>query len=111
LTRAEARGKASIISLVKYLRALNIEPIVIHDGDYGVAGAEKFNGPIADAVDKPDAVIVLNKCLEEALGYAPPGNDKPYHAYNRTSQWATVGDVAPAWMVAINKAFADVLNK
>ncbi len=107
----KARGKAAIISLVKYLRALSIEPIVVHDGDYGVAGAEKFNKPIFDAVGEPKNVIVLNKCLEEALGYSPPGNDKPFHAYNHVSQWASLSEVPTTWMDAINNAFEDVLKK
>jgi hypothetical protein len=107
----KARGKASIISLVKYLRELNIEPIVIHDGDYGVAGAEKFNEPIAQAVGQGGTVIILAKCLEEALGYAPPNSDKPYQAFSHTSQWESADDVPAKWMEAISKAFADVLKK
>lgn len=50
----KARGKAAIISLVRYLRELGIEPTVVHDSDIGVAGAEKFNAPILEAVGEPN---------------------------------------------------------
>jgi len=107
----KARGKASIISLVKYLRELGIAPVVIHDGDYGTAGAEKFNKPIAEAVGDSGDVVVLDKCLEEALGYVPPNSDKPFQAFSYTSQWKSPNDVPAKWMEAISKAFADVLKK
>lgn len=107
----KARGKASIISLVKYLRELNIAPVVVHDGDYGTAGAEKFNKPIGEAVGKDGAVIVLDKCLEEALGYVPPDSDKPFRAFSHTSHWKSPDDVPAKWMKAISEAFADVLKE
>lgn len=105
----KARGKAAIISLVKYLRELSIEPIVIHDGDYGVEGAEKFNGPIAEAAGEASTIIVLEKCLEDVLGYATPNSDKPFHAYSYTSKWKTLDDVPAKWMETLSGAFADVL--
>lgn len=46
----KARGKASIIGLVKYLSALKVDFFVIHDRDKGTEGAEKFNEPIKAAV-------------------------------------------------------------
>jgi predicted ATP-binding protein involved in virulence len=106
----KARGKAAIISLVRYLRELHIDPVVIHDGDYGVAGAEVFNGPIANAVGNPDAVIVLDRCLEEVLGYAPPSSDKPYHSFIQTAKWKSVDEVPAKWMDAVRSAFADVMD-
>jgi len=106
----KARGKGAIISLVRYLRELRIEPVVIHDGDYGVPGAEAFNKPIADAVGNPDAVIVLDRCLEEVLGYGTPSSDKPYHAFIHTAQWKSLEEVPARWMAALRTAFADVLN-
>jgi hypothetical protein len=107
----KARGKASIISLVKYLRELNIAPVVVHDGDYGTAGAEKFNKPIGEAVGKDGVAIVLDKCLEEALGYVPPDSDKPFRAFSHTSQWRSPDDVPAKWMKAISEVFADVLKE
>lgn len=107
----KARGKAAIISLVKYLRALGIEPVVMHDGDFGTEGAEKFNAPIAAAVATPDAVVVLNKCLEEALAYSPPASDKPYQAYVKTAAWKTDKDIPSAWMAAFRRLFREVMDQ
>ena len=42
----KARGKASIIGLLKYLSTMGINPYVIHDRDKGVPKAEIFNSPI-----------------------------------------------------------------
>jgi hypothetical protein len=106
----KARGKASIISLVKYLRELNIQPAVIHDGDFGVPGAETFNKPIAEAVGATSTPIVLDKCLEEVLGYTPPDSDKPFQAFTRTSEWKSLNDVPARWREAIRSAFPDVLK-
>jgi len=102
----KARGKASIISLVKYLRELGIEPIVMHDGDFGIAGAEKFNKPIADAVGNNDRVIVLDRNLEEAMGYSPPASDKPYQAFAQASLWLKPQDVPLTWQDVIKKMFS-----
>jgi len=59
----KARGKAAIIGLVKYLRALDVEFFVIHDRDRGTAVAEVFNGPIAFSVADTDKVIMLEGCV------------------------------------------------
>lgn len=81
-----ARGKASIISLVKYFVALGVPVVVIHDRDHGVAGAEKFNAPISAAVGDKGIVIVLEECIEDALGYTAPTSEKPYSAYDFISK-------------------------
>lgn len=91
----KARGKAAIIGLVKYLSALNVNFVVIHDRDAGVAGAEKFNAPILMAVGSPERVIVVNQCIEDLLGYESPSSEKPYHAYNHTLTWGANYDGVP----------------
>jgi hypothetical protein len=70
-----------------------------------------FNKPIADAVRNASAVIVLDKCLEEALGYVPPNSDKPFRAFSYTSQWKSREDVPAKWMDTLSKVFADVLKE
>ena len=105
-----ARGKAAIISLVKYLSELGIKPIVVHDGDFGVEGAEKFNAPIASAVADPGRVVVLNSCLEDALGYPAPSSDKPYRAFTQTIKWASLDEVPTPWRDAMKKIFAGVFR-
>lgn len=83
----KARGKASIIGLVKYLTAMGIEPIVVHDRDGGIAGAEKFNQPIADALAGKGRVIQMHENLEQVLGYNAPTSEKPFRAYQETQKW------------------------
>jgi len=101
----KARGKASIIGLAKYLKAMGIMPFVIHDRDGGVAGAEKFNAPIEAAVGKEN-VIQLEECLEDVLGYAPPSNEKPFAAYTCTKSWGdSWADVPEKWRLVMERAF------
>lgn len=102
---ARARGKASIISLIKYLKELSISPRVMHDGDFGVAGAEIFNDPISNALNDPQHMVVLTNNLEEVLGYAPPSSDKPYKAFKYVNAWATAADVPENWRIAICRLF------
>jgi putative ATP-dependent endonuclease of the OLD family len=101
----KARGKASIISLVKYLHALKIDIAVMHDGDQGVAGAEVFNAPIATALDNPGRLFVLAANLETVLGYAPPASDKPYKAFVRASAWTAPAEIPVAWRTTMSGIF------
>jgi putative ATP-dependent endonuclease of the OLD family len=101
----KARGKASIISLVKYLRELQIDVRVMHDGDYGVAGAERFNAPIAAALGDTRYLVVLNSNLEQTMGYQPPRGDKPYIAFLKSGKWSNPSDVPEAWREAMKVLF------
>jgi len=92
-----ARGKATIISLVKYLKDLCIRPRVMHDSDVGVEGAEKFNAPIAAAVADAGRLVVLQPNLETVLGYSPPARDKPFKAYEYVSKWRSKDDIPETW--------------
>jgi putative ATP-dependent endonuclease of OLD family len=105
-----ARGKAAIISLVRYLRALGIDPIVMHDSDSGVEGAEKFNAPIMEAVGDPARVVMLDKCLEDALGYPPPNSDKPYRAFSSSMAWKSYDAIPAQWKEAFLRVFSDVVE-
>ncbi|UZE27017.1 ATP-dependent nuclease [Pseudomonas asplenii] len=91
----KARGKAAIIGLVKYLNALNVNYFVIHDRDQGVAGAEVFNQPIADAVGNNDRVTMLHECVEDLIGYPAPSSEKPFKAYTETLSWGEDWDGVP----------------
>ncbi|EMB6252913.1 AAA family ATPase [Serratia marcescens] len=103
----KARGKAAIIGLVKYLRALDVEFFVIHDRDRGTAGAEVFNGPIAVAVGDTDKVIMLEECVENLLGYPDPGSEKPFKAYKETQRWGdNWNDVPEPLRQVLTKAFS-----
>ncbi|OEI75650.1 hypothetical protein BG616_16190 [Bacillus subtilis] len=103
----KARGKASIISLVKYLNAMGIRPFVIHDKDTGTAGAEVFNQPILKLVGE-DRIFPLENCIEDILGYPAPISEKPFRAYryiisNWGETWAecTSGD----WKTLVERIF------
>lgn len=100
-----ARGKASIISLVKYLNDLHIFPYVMHDRDQGIAGAVVFNQPIANAVNDPTRLILNHENVEDILGYVAPSHDKPFKAFLYTSNWETVNDIPTEWKQKIEFIF------
>lgn len=103
-----ARGKASIISLVKYLKAMSINVYVIHDGDYGKESAEKFNEPIKNALSNNEQLVVLNNCIEDVLGYDAPKADKPFAAYKHIQDnWSDWNSIPEVWRKAIEKIFVD----
>jgi len=82
--------------LVRYLKALGMKPYVMHDLD-GVEGATKFNQPIATAVGNNSQIFILDKCIEDVLGYSPPNQEKPYAAYKYTKNWTSLDDVPKKW--------------
>jgi len=98
-----ARGKATIISLVNYLKSMGIYPYVIHDRDEGTERAYSFNEPILNAVGDENRVFLLKECMEDTLGYTPPSNNKPYRAYTFISaEWGGTWDqITPEWKYII----------
>lgn len=111
----KARGKAVIISLVKYLNAMGINPVVIHDEDKGVEKAEIFNKPILEAIGDQSRRFLMVNCIEDMLGYNPQSKDKPYKAYkyikdNWQDNWDTV---SPKWKAVLEQIFhkSFALNK
>lgn len=101
----KARGKATIIPLVKYLKALSIDLFVIHDSDTETAGAEKFNEPILTALNGDSSKLQkMDNCIEDVLGYAPPSSEKPFKAYQQTKAWGTSwSDVPEKWRKMIEQ--------
>jgi predicted ATP-dependent endonuclease of OLD family len=107
----KARGKATIISLVKYLKSLSIMPFVIHDKDL-VDGATKFNIPILEALDDIESNrFVVENTIEDILGYPEPSNDKPYKVYKYISEnWGeNWNDVQQNWRVIFETRIAKEL--
>lgn len=107
----KARGKATIISLVKYLKSLSIIPFVIHDKDL-VDGATKFNIPILEALDNVESNrFVVENTIEDILGYPEPSNDKPYKAYKYISEnWGENWiDIQENWRVIFETRIAKQL--
>ncbi|MFX1739228.1 AAA family ATPase [Paraburkholderia sp. A1RI_3L] len=107
----KARGKASIIGLVKYLVSMGIEPIVVHDRDNGVIGAEIFNQPIADALSGKGKVIQMHENIEDEMGYAAPSSEKPFRAYQETQKWGDDwGGVPEAWRAKMVEIFGEYVE-
>ncbi|MUK51512.1 ATP-dependent nuclease [Aliivibrio fischeri] len=83
-----ARGKAVLISIAKYLNALEVNYIFMHDRDAGTPKAAAMNAPIA-AQTGEDRRIMIEECIEDLLGYAAPSSEKPYKAHKHISDnWA-----------------------
>lgn len=107
----KARGKAAIIGLVKYLKALNVDFVVIHDRDKGTEGAEKFNEPIRNAVGNDKKLILLEECVEDFLGYPAPSSEKPFNAYKQTLEWDGGWDGVPKQLQELlTKVYAPLLE-
>lgn len=102
-----AHGKPIIISIVKYLKALGINPYVMHDKDTGINGAEKFNSYISKAVDDQIHLYVLEDCIEDVLGYKP-GTEKPFRAYQYFSNITKPDDISADWRSVFESIFKDV---
>jgi predicted ATP-dependent endonuclease of OLD family len=104
-----ARGKATIISLVKYLRSMGIDVFVIHDRDQGTPGAEKFNPGILTALDDVEEKrVMLEECIEDVLGYPAPSSEKPYTAYKLASEWGeNWSDVPETWRSIMESVFSE----
>ena len=101
-----ARGKAAIIPLIKYLRAMHIDIYVMHDKDADTQGAVIFNEPIRQALDYDDHLFVLENCVEDVLGYTAPISDKPYKAYCYINDnWKEWRDISEQWKIIIQNIF------
>ena len=107
----KARGMASIIGIAKYLHALSINCVVMHDRDRGVKGAEKFNQPIQEAVGDSDRIVVLEECVEDLLEYPAPSSEKPFKAYQFASAWGeNWEDVPEALRSVMGRLFGDYVE-
>jgi putative ATP-dependent endonuclease of the OLD family len=75
-----ARGKAVLISIAKYLNALDVNYVFMHDRDAGTEKAEVMNEPIRIQTGD-DRRVMIAECIEDLLGYKAPSSEKPYKAY------------------------------
>ena len=105
----KARGKASIISLVKYLTSMGIDPIVVHDRDSNELNAEKYNEPIANALGSNGKVVMMNNNVEDELGYIAT-YEKPFKAYKKTLEWGENWEDLPEnWRNKLIEIFGDYI--
>lgn len=107
----KATGKATMISFIKYLKALNVDIFVVHDEDKGTAGAEKMNTPILEALggDKSKRLMMQN-CIEDELGYKAPSSDKPYTAYKYVQKWTSWKGVSDHWKEVMKQVFSELVE-
>lgn len=100
----KARGKASIIGLLRYMNAMQIEYTVIHDKDLE-PNAKKYNDPIGSLVTGDCRVFTLENCLEDILRYKPPINEKPFRVFKVSNSWAKWDDIPEEFRVLLCKVF------
>jgi predicted ATP-dependent endonuclease of OLD family len=107
----KARGKAAIIGLVKYLTAMGIKPIVVHDRDNGTDGAIKFNKPIEDAVGSNGRVVLMIENVENEVGYSA-NNEKPFKAFQETEKWGdNWSDIPENWRKKMKEIFGEYIKE
>lgn len=104
----KARGKASIIGLVKYLTAMGINPIVVHDRDAGTPNAEKFNRPIEQALNGNGRIIMMHENVENEIGYEA-NYEKPFKAYLETAKWEQWEDIPENWRLKLEDIYTGYL--
>ena len=94
----KATGKATMISFIKYLKALGVDLFVVHDEDSGTPGAVVMNAPILQALDNNETKrLMMHNCIEDELGFPAPSSDKPFQAYQFVKDWTTWDDVPENW--------------
>ena len=104
----KATGKATMISFIKYLKALNVDLFVVHDEDSTTPGAERFNAPILESLNnEPSRRLMMHNCIEDELGYNVSSSDKPYKAYKHVESWHSWDDVPAGWKEKMKLIFAD----
>lgn len=104
----KATGKATMISFIKYLKALNVNLFVVHDEDSDTVGAAKMNAPILNALDNDETKrIMMHNCVEEELGYDSPNSDKPYCAYKFVKDWTDWSMVPENWKKIMRVIFSE----
>lgn len=105
----KARGKASIIGLVKYLTSMGIQPIVVHDRDANEPKAEIFNQPIKDALGVGGKIVMMEENVEDVIGYVAT-YEKPFKAYTQTKAWGdNWQDIPENWKIKLKEVFGDFI--
>lgn len=106
-----ARGKAVLISIAKYLNALNVNYMIMHDRDAGTERAAAINDPILAQAGEARRIMV-EECIEDLLGYQAPTSEKPYTAYLHIQQnWGdSFADLPEAWKTIFIKLCSPYLD-
>lgn len=106
-----ARGKPVLISIAKYMNALGMNYIIMHDRDGDTPGAVVMNDPILAECGQTRR-IMLEECIEDILGYIPPSSEKPFKAYKhiQTNWSAEFSDLPEQWRDIFLELAAPYLN-
>ena len=105
----KARGKAAIIGLVKYLTAMGIKPIVVHDRDSQTPNAERFNEPIQNALNGNGRIVLMNESIEDEVGYQA-NSEKPFKAYQQTQTWTDEWKSIPeSWRNKLKEIYGEYI--
>ena len=108
----KATGKATMISFIRYLKALSVDLFVVHDEDAGTAGAMIMNAPILTALENDSTKrLMMHNCVEDELGYTAPKSDKPFKAYKQVKDWKTWDDVPDNWKNKMKIVFSEYADK
>lgn len=108
----KATGKATMISFIRYLKALSVDLFVVHDEDAGTAGAMIMNAPILTALGNDSTKrLMMHNCVEDELGYTAPKSDKPFKAYKQVKDWQTWDDVPDNWKNKMKIIFSEYADK
>ena len=108
----KATGKATMISFIRYLKALSVDLFVVHDEDAGTTGAMIMNAPILTALENDSTKrLMMHNCVEDELGYTAPKSDKPFKAYKQVKDWQTWDDVPDNWKNKMKIVFSEYADK
>lgn len=104
----KANGKATMISFIKYLKAMKIDLFVVHDKDSNTQGAEIMNPKILESLDNNESDrYMMQNCIEDVLGYPVPSQDKPFKAYEYTKGWTKWKDIPENWRTITKIIFSE----
>lgn len=108
----KATGKATMISFIRYLKALSVDLFVVHDEDAGTVGAMIMNAPILTALGNDSTKrLMMHNCVEDELGYTAPKSDKPFKVYKQVKDWQTWDDVPDNWKNKMKIIFSEYADK
>ena len=83
---------------------------MVHDRDQGIAGAEKFNKPIVDALNGKGRIVLMHENVELEIGYPPPSSEKPYMAFLESQKWGDSWEGIPEnWKSKTREIFCEYI--
>jgi predicted ATP-dependent endonuclease of OLD family len=110
-----AEGKGSIPAFQKVLNAFDIPYRVVHDEDRSKPGELANNVRIAALAGSPPGSHPIHmlgpECIEDTLGYAPPGREKPYAAVRKVEELHGQNALPQTFLNAMNFVYFGALTE